>query len=91
MFVVRRKKDKFAELIIEGEMDVNEPEKRELLRAMLMTSCDLAAICKPWKIQKRVAELVASEFFEQGDLERSMHQTPIAMMDRNKKDELPAM
>lgn len=56
-----------------------------------MTSCDLSAICKPWHIQKRVAELVASEFFEQGDMEKSMQQTPIAMMDRSKKGELPSM
>lgn len=36
-----------------------------------MTACDVAAITKPWKIQKRVANMVASEFFEQGDLERN--------------------
>ena len=36
-----------------------------------MTACDVAAITKPWTIQQRVAELVASEFFEQGDLERN--------------------
>jgi len=38
---------------------------------MLMTACDVSAITKPWKIQKRVANLVASEFFEQGDLVRN--------------------
>lgn len=36
-----------------------------------MTACDVAAITKPWEIQKEVAQLVASEFFEQGDMERS--------------------
>ena len=36
-----------------------------------MTACDVSAITKPWPIQKRVAHLVAAEFFEQGDLERS--------------------
>ena len=35
-----------------------------------MTACDVAAITKPWVIQKRVANMVSSEFFEQGDLER---------------------
>lgn len=65
-----------------------------------MTACDIAAITKPWEIQKavssnvrnincfkwlmlfisnqyvvdffmcQVAELVASEFFEQGDIEK---------------------
>lgn len=36
-----------------------------------MTACDVAAITKPWKTQKRVANMVAGEFFEQGDLERN--------------------
>lgn len=39
-------------------------------RDMMMTACDLAAICKPWDIQLKVAELVSIEFFAQGDLER---------------------
>ena len=42
-----------------------------LYRGMLMTACDIAAITKPWEIQQRVALLVASEFFEQGDVERN--------------------
>ena len=42
-----------------------------LFRGMMMTACDVSAITKPWPIQKRVAHLVAAEFFEQGDLERS--------------------
>ena len=58
---------------------------------MLMTACDLSAIAKPWRIQKRVAEMVASEFFEQGDLEKDMDETPLAMMDRSQKKNLPKM
>ena len=43
-----------------------------------MTACDVAAITKPWEIQKEVAQLVAGEFFEQGDLERNkLHEEPI--------------
>lgn len=43
-----------------------------------MTVCDLAAITKPWEVEKRVAELVSSEFFEQGDIEREkLKITPI--------------
>ena len=86
-----KKKDRFADLVKSGEKEWREPQKRELIRAMMMTACDLSAICKPWRIQKRVAEMVASEFFEQGDLEKSMQQTPNPMMDRNRKDELPSM
>lgn len=45
---------------------------------MLMTACDVAAITKPWAIQMRVAEMVANEFFEQGDVEREqLHFEPI--------------
>ncbi len=36
-----------------------------------MTACDVAAITKPWEIQQEVAQLVAGEFFEQGDIERN--------------------
>ena len=57
-----------------------------------MTACDLGAITKPWPTQKRVALLVADEFFYQGDLEkRHLHVEPIDMMNREKKDRLPAM
>ncbi|XP_055635245.1 dual 3',5'-cyclic-AMP and -GMP phosphodiesterase 11-like isoform X2 [Toxorhynchites rutilus septentrionalis] len=67
-------------------------EPRSLLRAMSMTVCDLAAITKPWEIEKRVAELVSSEFFEQGDMERhGLNITPIDIMDREKEDQLPMM
>ena len=45
---------------------------------MLMTACDVAAICKPWEIQQVVAKLVATEFFQQGDIERDqLHVEPI--------------
>ena len=45
---------------------------------MMMTCCDVSAIAKPWKIQHRIAKLVAEEFFEQGDLEKlQLNQTPI--------------
>lgn len=55
-----------------------DDEPRSLLRAMSMTVCDLSAITKPWEIEKRVAELVSSEFFEQGDMERQeLKITPI--------------
>ena len=57
-----------------------------------MTACDVSAICKPWKIQKKIAELVALEFFQQGDREKKeLKEKPIAMMDRERKDEFPLM
>lgn len=35
-----------------------------------MTACDVGAITKPFNIQRRVANMVTAEFFEQGDMER---------------------
>ncbi|XP_004412624.1 PREDICTED: cone cGMP-specific 3',5'-cyclic phosphodiesterase subunit alpha' [Odobenus rosmarus divergens] len=69
-----------------------DPTKKEIIMAMMMTACDLSAITKPWEVQSQVALLVANEFWEQGDLERTvLQQQPIPMMDRNKKDELPKL
>ena len=49
-----------------------------IIRGMMMTACDVSAITKPWEVQRKVAELVASEFFEQGDLEKTqLNETPI--------------
>nr|XP_032624356.1 dual 3',5'-cyclic-AMP and -GMP phosphodiesterase 11A [Chelonoidis abingdonii] len=60
--------------------------------SMLMTACDLGAVTKPWEISRQAAELVTSEFFEQGDRERSeLKLTPSAIFDRNRKDELPRL
>lgn len=59
---------------------------------MMMTACDVSAIAKPWEVQHKVAKLVADEFFDQGDLEKlQLNTQPIAMMDRERKDELPKM
>ncbi|XP_041921960.1 cone cGMP-specific 3',5'-cyclic phosphodiesterase subunit alpha'-like [Alosa sapidissima] len=70
----------------------NNATRKEIVMAMMMTACDLSAITKPWEVQSKVAVMVASEFWEQGDLERTvLDQQPIPMMDRNKADELPKM
>ncbi|GIY30926.1 dual 3',5'-cyclic-AMP and -GMP phosphodiesterase 11 [Caerostris extrusa] len=60
-------------------------------KAMLMTACDIAAITKPWKIQRKIAVLIANEFFEQGDAEKQLKLEPTDMMNRDKKDKLPLM
>lgn len=69
-----------------------DPTKKEVIMAMMMTGCDLSAITKPWEVQSKVALMVANEFWEQGDLERTvLDQQPIPMMDRNKSAELPKL
>ncbi|ESO86557.1 hypothetical protein LOTGIDRAFT_71258, partial [Lottia gigantea] len=87
-----KKRGDFKSLVESGERDFDEPYKKDLLKAMMMTACDVAAITKPWEVQQQVAQLVANEFFEQGDLEKTqLGEKPMPMMDRDKKDDLPKM
>ncbi|KAK7792520.1 hypothetical protein R5R35_009928 [Gryllus longicercus] len=87
-----KKKSSFMELVEDGEFDWQSEGKKELLCGMMMTACDVSAIAKPWEVQHKVAKLVADEFFDQGDLEKlQLNQQPVAMMDRERKDELPQM
>ncbi|XP_012160429.1 cGMP-specific 3',5'-cyclic phosphodiesterase isoform X1 [Ceratitis capitata] len=87
-----KKRNAFLELVENGEFDWQSEEKKELLCGMMMTACDVSAIAKPWEVQHRLAKLVADEFFDQGDLEKlQLNTQPIAMMDRERKDELPKM
>lgn len=73
-----RKRGAFLSIARDGDYNWAFSDHRELLRGMLMTVCDLAAITKPWEIEKRVAELVSNEFFQQGDMERrKLNITPI--------------
>ncbi|KAF0312972.1 cGMP-specific 3',5'-cyclic phosphodiesterase [Amphibalanus amphitrite] len=85
-------KPQFLQVVRNGQPDWHEPHNKKLLMGMLMTACDVSAISKPWEIQHRVAKQVADEFFYQGDLERTkLNAQPSAMMDRERRDELPKM
>ena len=44
----------FMQLVNENKADWNREYHRDLLRSMMMTACDVAAIAKPWPQQKRV-------------------------------------
>jgi len=67
-------------------------DKKKLLFGMLMTAADVGGIAKPWELQHQTAKMVADEFFDQGDMERmQLGTTPMGMMDRDRKDELPEM
>ncbi|CAL9705881.1 unnamed protein product [Knipowitschia caucasica] len=86
------RRTQFFERVLSGDFSWTDDGHREVLRSMLMTACDLGAVTRPWKVSKQVAELVTSEFFEQGDRERSeLKLTPAAIFDRNRKDELPVL
>ncbi|XP_073235932.1 dual 3',5'-cyclic-AMP and -GMP phosphodiesterase 11A-like isoform X2 [Porites lutea] len=87
-----RQRSMFFPLVEKGGLDTSIPDHRDMLKAMMMTACDLNGTTKPWEIQKEVVHLVTSEFFQQGDLERTtLKVEPSALMDRQKIDELPAL
>ncbi|KAF7647381.1 hypothetical protein LDENG_00173160, partial [Lucifuga dentata] len=87
-----KRRGEFFELTKNSQFMWEDEHHRELLRSMLMTACDISAITKPWPVQKRIAELVATEFFEQGDKERQeLNIEPIDLMNREKRDKIPSM
>ncbi|KAF6096036.1 phosphodiesterase 5A [Phyllostomus discolor] len=87
-----KRRGEFFELIRKNQFSFEDPHQKELFLAMLMTACDLSAITKPWPIQQRIAELVAAEFFDQGDKERrELHIEPDDLMNREKKNKIPSM
>nr|DBA28913.1 TPA: hypothetical protein GDO54_009198 [Pyxicephalus adspersus] len=87
-----KKRGDFFELIKRKKFRWDDPTQKELFLAMLMTACDLSAITKPWPVQQRIAELVATEFYDQGDKERiELNIEPIDLMNREKKDKIPSM
>ncbi|XP_048826127.1 cGMP-specific 3',5'-cyclic phosphodiesterase isoform X1 [Brienomyrus brachyistius] len=86
------KRGEFFDLTKNSQFLWDDEYHRDLLRSMLMTACDISAITKPWPVQKKIAELVATEFFEQGDKERrELNIEPIDLMNREKQDQIPAM
>ncbi|XP_029381998.1 cGMP-specific 3',5'-cyclic phosphodiesterase isoform X3 [Echeneis naucrates] len=87
-----KRRGEFFELTKNNQFVWEDEHHRDLLRSMLMTACDISAITKPWPVQKRIAELVATEFFEQGDKERQeLNIEPIDLMNRDKRDKIPSM
>lgn len=62
----------------------NVRSRKHLLMSLLMTCCDLSDQVRPWQTHREVAQLVYSEFFAQGDMEREKGLTPNTMMDRQR-------
>ncbi|XP_027138344.1 cGMP-specific 3',5'-cyclic phosphodiesterase [Larimichthys crocea] len=90
VYMERRKE--FFSLTKKNRVSWKSEKQRDLLRSMLMTASDLSAITKPWPEQKRIANLVAMEFFAQGDKERQEFKIkPIDIMNRENSTRLPYM
>ncbi|CAJ1052177.1 cGMP-specific 3'%2C5'-cyclic phosphodiesterase [Xyrichtys novacula] len=88
VFMERRKE--FFSLIKKNKANWKSEKQRDLLRSMLMTASDLSAITKPWQEQQRIANLVAMEFFAQGDREKEEFKiNPVGIMNRENSARLP--
>ncbi|XP_067663300.1 cGMP-dependent 3',5'-cyclic phosphodiesterase-like isoform X2 [Haliotis asinina] len=72
------------EKMAENGYDSTQPDQRNMLLCLLMTSCDLSDQTKDWNNTKHIAAQVYQEFFSQGDLEKAVGKDPIEMMDREK-------
>jgi len=68
----------------------HSPEVLKIIRSALMTASDLGASTKPWRVQVKVAELIAEEFWQQGDLEKEIFNAPSdPQMDRAESKMFP--
>lgn len=75
---------------LKGLTPENIQDNQRLLLSLLITCGDLNDQIKRWTTVHRVADLVYTEFFAQGDLEKQMGLKPSQMMDR-KKACIPAL
>lgn len=83
---------RYKAMLDAGNFSVENPEHRALLRDVMMTAADLAAVTKPFPTQRRTAELVYAEFFDQGDLEKALGNNELQdLMNRSKVSDLPKM
>ncbi|XP_055859907.1 dual 3',5'-cyclic-AMP and -GMP phosphodiesterase 11A-like isoform X3 [Biomphalaria glabrata] len=82
-------RSKFFAMVDSGQKVFDDRESKEIVRSVMMTTCDIAAITKPWEVQRKVSELVITEFFDQGDKEKhELNIQPQACMDRDRQDEI---
>ncbi|XP_041358670.1 probable 3',5'-cyclic phosphodiesterase pde-5 isoform X2 [Gigantopelta aegis] len=84
-------KAKLKDIVDKREFSWKNQEHRELVMAISMTACDLCAMYKPWKTQLDLVNIIMEEFWQQGDEEKSKGMTPMPMMDREKRNELPQL
>uniref|UniRef100_A0A8R1XS20 Phosphodiesterase n=1 Tax=Onchocerca volvulus TaxID=6282 RepID=A0A8R1XS20_ONCVO len=84
-------KKEMETILADGIFSWDNADHRLLMEAILMTGCDLIAAVKSWPVHTKAVKIIFGEFYEQGDEERKNGQEPIAMMDREKVNELPQM
>ncbi|VBB27559.1 unnamed protein product [Acanthocheilonema viteae] len=89
--VFANNKTELEAILANGTFSWDNEDHRLLMTAILMTGCDIIAASKPWNVHTEAVKIIFEEFYEQGDAERRNGQVPIALMDREKANELPQM
>ncbi|XP_053566897.1 cAMP and cAMP-inhibited cGMP 3',5'-cyclic phosphodiesterase 10A [Bombina bombina] len=77
------------ELHQKGALNFNNQAHRDRVIALMMTACDLCSVTKLWPVTRMIADDIYAEFWSEGDEMKRIGISPIPMMDRDKKDEIP--
>uniref|UniRef100_A0A8C5MJW0 Phosphodiesterase n=1 Tax=Leptobrachium leishanense TaxID=445787 RepID=A0A8C5MJW0_9ANUR len=72
-----------------GALNFNNQGHRDRLFGLMMTACDLCSVTKLWPVTRQIADDIYAEFWVEGDEMKRIGISPIPMMDRDKKDEIP--
>ncbi|XP_069581986.1 cAMP and cAMP-inhibited cGMP 3',5'-cyclic phosphodiesterase 10A isoform X1 [Ranitomeya imitator] len=72
-----------------GALNFNNQVHRDRLIGLMMTACDLCSVTKFWPVTRMIADDIYAEFWAEGDEMKRLGISPIPMMDREKKDEIP--
>lgn len=80
---------RLKDIVESGNFKWESKDHRQMLMAASMTACDLCSMYKPWELQLQLVHVIMEEFWLQGDEEKAQGSTPIPMMDRDKRDQLP--
>ncbi|KAL5012489.1 hypothetical protein ScPMuIL_011040 [Solemya velum] len=78
-----------SQSIKDNTFSYKDPGMRAQMTSLMMSGADLSGLTKPWEIQKKITDLVYSEFYSQGDEEKMHGLEPLPMMDRSTECEKP--
>ncbi|XP_044148013.1 cAMP and cAMP-inhibited cGMP 3',5'-cyclic phosphodiesterase 10A isoform X2 [Bufo gargarizans] len=72
-----------------GALNFNNQVHRDRLIGLMMTACDLCSVTKLWPVTRMIADDIYAEFWAEGDEMKRLGISPIPMMDRDRKDDIP--
>ncbi|KAK6640796.1 hypothetical protein RUM44_012493 [Polyplax serrata] len=84
-----RTRGQMSNLIKTGTFNWDDSDHRTLFLGIAMTVCDVSGQCKPFYTAKKITEGLYREFYNQGDVEKSLGFSPLSMMDREKTSTIP--